>query len=300
MPLRWLIVAQPIVLGRRLPPLYVAAAVMALAIANAYYATWSIIEGLAFGGQTDWRAHTEAGSRILHGVNPYTEYGGYFGLRWSPLISYGFGLLAWLPFWAWAALHVVAAMGFRDWRVSALVLVSWPFILDTIDGGIMTFVALAAWWAYRATRLGTAAFFAFVLLVPRPMMLPLLGWLLWSRPAWRLPFLAMAVVHGFAVVASGWGDEWVSRLLSSGVGPIIDPVNISPSRFIGSSWVPLGLLLAAILTWKRRLGWASLAASPYVLPPYLLMLLLEVKRSGGGAPPDRRSDPAQQGQLPGT
>ena len=273
---------------------------MALAIANAYYATWSIIEGLTFGGQTDWRAHTEAGIRILQGVNPYSEYGGYFGLRWSPIISYAFGLLAWLPFWAWAATHVVAALGFRDWRVSALVLLSWPFILDTIDGGIMIFVALAAWWAFRGSRIGTVAFFAFVLLVPRPMMLPLFLWLLWNRPGWRAPFLALALAHGMAVLASGWGDEWVGRLLSSGVGPVVDPVNISPSRFLGSAWVPLGLILGAWLMWKGRLGWASLAASPYVLPPYLLMLLLEIRPLRPKGASTHRSPPDRQAPPPGT
>lgn len=299
MHLRRMVAGQPVVMGWRLPPLYAAAAVMVLAIANAYYATWSIIEGITFGGQTDWRAHTEAGIRILQGLNPYTEFGGYFGLRWSPIISYAFGLLAWLPFWAWAALHVVAALGFRDWRVSALVLVSWPFILDTIDGGIMIFVALAAWWAYRGSRFGTAAFFAFVLLVPRPMMLPLSIWLLWNRPGLRVPLLAMALVHVMAVLASGWGDEWVGRLLSSGVGPIVDPVNISPSRFLGSTWVPIGLILAAGLMWKGRLGWASLAASPYVLPPYLLMLLLDVRRLRPERESEHRPASDRQVRLPG-
>ena len=38
----------------------------------------------------------------------------------------------------------------------------------------------------------------------------------------------------------------------------------------------IGLPLAAWLTWKGRLGLASLAASPYWLPYYLLMLLLEL------------------------
>lgn len=43
-------------------------------------------------------------------------------------------------------------------------------------------------------------------------------------------------------------------------------------------WVPIGLALAAWLTWKGRLGYASLAASPYWLPYYLLFALLELVR----------------------
>jgi len=47
---------------------------------------------------------------------------------------------------------------------------------------------------------------------------------------------------------------------------------------MGSLWVPIGLVLAAWLTWRGRLGFASLAASPYWLPYYLFMPFLELRR----------------------
>jgi hypothetical protein len=52
--------------------------------------------------------------------------------------------------------------------------------------------------------------------------------------------------------------------------------NLGPSALIGWAWVPIGLALGAWLTWKGRLGLASLAVSPYVLPYYLVMILLEL------------------------
>src|SRR3546814_11384381 len=83
-------------------------------------------------------------------------------------------------------------------------------------------------------------------------MLPLLGWILWRRRDTRPLFAGMFVVHLAAVLATGWGDEWLARLLESGVGPIVDPVNIGPYRFIGSIWIQIGLALAVFLSWKDR------------------------------------------------
>ena len=107
-------------------------------------------------------------------------------------------------------------------------------------------------------------------------MLPPAVWLLWKRPEWRIPFVAVAAVQVVAVVATGWGSEWLGAMLAAS-GDVGIPSNIAPSRFIGTlPWMAVGLPLAAWLTWKGRLGLASLAASPYWLPYYLLMLLLEL------------------------
>jgi hypothetical protein len=54
-------------------------------------------------------------------------------------------------------------------------------------------------------------------------------------------------------------------------------MNLAPSHWIGVAWVPIGIALAAFFTWKGRLGLACLAASPYVLPYYLLMGFLELR-----------------------
>jgi hypothetical protein len=104
-------------------------------------------------------------------------------------------------------------------------------------------------------------------------MLPLLVWILWKRPEWRLPSIGIAVGLLLASLATGQGGEWLVSLLHTGQEFGFD---IGPGRIIGLWWVPIGAVLAAILTWKGRLGWASLAASPYWLGYYLLMGLLEL------------------------
>lgn len=67
------------------------------------------------------------------------------------------------------------------------------------------------------------------------------------------------------------------------VSVIVHPPSTAPS-FLAVAWVPIGLALGAWLTWKGRLGLASLAVSPYVLPYYLVMALLEL------VPQDRKVD----------
>lgn len=104
--------------------------------------------------------------------------------------------------------------------------------------------------------------------------MPLLLWILWTNPRWRIAFLALVAVHAVAAVATGWGDEWIARLATSGsdVGNVF---NISPSRLVGPWWLAIGIPLGALLLRAGRIGWSCLAVSPYILPPYLLILLLE-------------------------
>lgn len=93
-------------------------------------------------------------------------------------------------------------------------------------------------------------------IVPRPLMIPVAAWLLWTRP-----------------VAAG--------------GDVAIPSNVGPSRFIGIPWLLVGVPLAAWLTLRGRLGVAALAASRYWLPYYLLFPIVEL----GGPAGRRRVDP---------
>jgi hypothetical protein len=138
----------------------------------------------------------------------------------------------------------------------------------------MIFVAVTAVLAIRGNAPATALFLALTVLVPRPLMLPLAVWLLCHRPAWRVPFVAFFVVHAAVVVVSGYGFAWIAALFT--VGPeLTSDFNFGPSAFIGVLWIPIGVVLAAWLTARGRLGLASLSISPYWLPYYFLMLLLE-------------------------
>jgi hypothetical protein len=115
-------------------------------------------------------------------------------------------------------------------------------------------------------------------------MLPLAAWLLWHRMAWRVPFALFLIGHTLVVFVSGYGSGWVAALLT--VAPeLTSEFNLGPSALIGLLWVPIGAVLAVWLTARGRLGAASMAASPYWLPYYYLMLLLEQGRPLSGRRP---------------
>ena len=194
-----------------------------------------------------------------------------YSYRYSPLFALAFP--EWLGLWGWRALHL-AVLFLLPWRLALLTLVFAPFWYDVLHGNVMTFVLVAGWHALHGSRLGTAAYFALLVLVPRPLMLPLAAWIVWHRREWRIPAIGFALVGVLTLLWPGYLDA----LLRSGMA---STDNIGPSALIGAWWIPLGLALGAWLTWRGRLGLAGLAVSPYVLPYYLLTLGWEVSRSPG-------------------
>lgn len=222
------------------------------------------------GSSGDWYYFT-----LVDPVRPYA-FESFF--RWAPISAWAWHLLV-LPLgWqVWAVLHV-AVLGFlRDWRLIGAVLFSWPFWEDALNGNVITFIAVAAWMALRGNRTGIAVFVVLAAVMPRPLMLPVLAWLVWHHTSarWWLAGSILAVVG--SSLALGQFDEWLARLAMSGVAEIASPYNIGPSAFIGAWWVPLGLALGVFLTLRGRLGLASLAVSPYWLAYYFVMLLLEAR-----------------------
>jgi hypothetical protein len=253
---------------------------------NLYLAARSI--GLILDGTeaVDWVQYVEAAGR-LDGNDLYAVTDRY-AYRYSPLLAAVFGLLAPLGTIAWQGLHLVAAVALPSWPLRIAALLSWPFWYDVQTGNVMIFILLAAAWALKSSRLATGAYFILAILIPRPLMLPVAAWLLWKRPEWRLPFAVAFLAHAVAVLSIGWGPEWIGTIVAAGRDADL-PSNVGPSRFIGTlPWVAIGLPLAAWLTWRGRVGLASIAASPYWLPYYLLMPLLElVRRRGSTEPPNR-------------
>jgi hypothetical protein len=236
---------------------------------------------LPAGEAADWSSFVEAGRRIESGGSVYAVEADY-AFRYSPLLAYLFAVLAPIGVLAWRLLHVVAlgamvATDRRLWPVAVLALVSWPFWFDVEAGNLITFVLVTGALALRGNPLGIGAFLTLSLLVPRPLMLPLLGWILWRHPNWRLPFAGMAVAVGMLTLLTGLAGTWLVALLAS-TDEIASVLNFGPSRLIGLAWIPVGLAAAAVLTWRGRLGLASLAASPYWFPYYFLVLVWEAAR----------------------
>jgi hypothetical protein len=262
-----------IIAGRPLPihrALVGALLVLALAANMVGLATIVIDHRRAF----DWEIYLEAARRYPLGTL-YDWKDPYF-YRYAPQLAPIFGLLPALGLVAWRIAHFVALAVLPSRRLALILLVSYPFWFDVNTGNLMVFVLLAAAWAYRGNAVATGVYLALCVLVPRPIMVPLLAWILWQRPAWRLPFAGMVAVALLTALPTGYLSSWIGSLPRSGLGEIANDFNLSPSRFLGAAWLFIGVPLAAWLTIRGRLGWATMAVSPYLLPYYVQMLGLEL------------------------
>lgn len=257
---------------RGLPSLPFAAPLVALAAFSAYSiipVTEAVLTGYY---AVDWENFIEAAARLDEGRLYEVEYPYFF--RWSPVAAWLLGIVTLAPLWAWQVLHVAVLPLLRSWWLVVACLITYPLWFDIQTGNIMIFVAVAGFWALRGNPLSTALFLGLTALVPRPLMLPLAIWILWSRPAWRRPFGLFLIGHIAVVAATGYLEAWIGSLFTV-ASELTSDFNYGPSRFMGVLWVPIGALLAAWLLTRRRLGLASLAVSPYWLPYYFLMLILE-------------------------
>ena len=251
--------------------------VMILAVVNAVLLPRSLEVIIAGGPAVDWQQFVESGQRVFDGG--LYEQSGSYGFRWSPVSAYVFAVIGDIGPSAWRALHVIAALALPTWPMRLVTLAAWPFWSDVETGNVMTFILLAAAWALRGNAIGIGSFFTFTLLMPRPLMLPIAAWLLWKRPSWRVPIVGAAVAYFLLVLATGWGADWIALLVTLG-NPSGGGNDLGPGRYLGAYWLLVGIPLAAWLTLRSRLGWASLAvAYPYVLGYYPLMLVLEVPKT---------------------
>lgn len=244
---------------------------------------WNLI---AAGSITfDWDVYVEAGRRVWAGSADLYEQNADYGFRHSPFFAYLVSLFAWIGSAGIRLVTVAAALAMPTWPMRILALASWPFAMDLQHGALLTVIVCIAAWALRGSRVAGLAFIVLTLLSPRVLMVPIVAYLLWKQPWLRVPAIAMAVVHSLAVLATGYADDWIVTLLTVGTDQTGTLLNLSPSRFIGGWWLVLGVPLGILLTIRGRVGFAALAASPYVLPHYLLLLLLELR----DRPPIRRS-----------
>lgn len=253
------------------PAIVLASFSLAMAINN-------VVAMLRGSDPIDWFAYWQASIRVHEGGLYEDSDAGYYHYRYSPVLAYGTGFLGTIGIWGWRALHVVAALALPTWGMRIVTLLSWPFWFDVSAGNVMMFVALAAVWAQRGSRIGVLAFLVLALLIPRPLMVPLVVWILWRQPQWRIPFAVLFGAHAIAVIASGWADEWAMRLLAAGPEELTSEFNYAPSRLIGNLWLIAAAPAAVWLTGKGWIGAASVMAAPYWLPYYWLMLLLDWDR----------------------
>jgi hypothetical protein len=260
---------------RNLPSLPIAALILTLALANVWFTSWTIAELIAYPTPVDWILFTTAADRIRQGVDPFAFNVANESFRWSPVAAWLFVPVSWMGSLAWRLLHPMALL-LLPRRVAIIALLSWPFWFDLATGNIMTFIFVLSFLALRGNRPAGIAILALALLVPRPLMVPLVAWLLWRhRDLWPWG-IGLFVAHAAVVLLTGWTDAWFVRLLETGGPQIGIPFDVGPARFIGVLWMPIGAALAVVLLLFRRVGWACLVANPYWLPYYLFMPMLEL------------------------
>jgi hypothetical protein len=205
---------------------------------------------------------------------------------WSPVAGWIMQVVAEIGVWPWAAVQVGVLFLLRDWRLIALVAVSWGFMDQIASGNTMVFVFVAGVLAFRGSRPAAVVYLALLFLMPRPLQIPLAVWLIWKMPEIRWPALIVFVVHAAVVLASGMAGDWFANM----AGHVSPLGNYGPSELIGTApWLAIGLPLGVWLTWRGHVGWAGLAMSPYWLAGYLIWPLIELRPAS--------PSPSQRGVL---
>lgn len=230
----------------------------------------------------DWRdnADWELWARLPpfgSGISPYLAEYGY---RYFPLAGWVIQPFVALVGPIGMILIHFAVLLTLSRRLGLIVAISFPFWFDLMWGHTFTLVFVAAFWAIRANKIGIFAFVALTLLMPRPVQFPLMAWLLWRHEWLRLPFLAFFGAHGAIVLATGFGADWITRLLETSTNEMAYAYNVGPTRFFGFAWYIVGIPLALWL-WRRHPAWAGLALAPYVLGQYWLFLVADRTAFGG-------------------
>lgn len=176
------------------------------------------LAGFGVGGAGyDWAIYREAGRRVIEG-GLYT-WEGQYAWSYSPLLAYAFALIAPIGFLGWSILHGAALLALRPRSLAVLSVLLWPFWVDVYNGNTMVFVFVAAAGAVRREKVATFAFLLFCLLMPRPLMLPMLIWIGWRQPGWRLPFILMLMANAVGIALLGYGGAWLHALVSVGPEP---------------------------------------------------------------------------------
>lgn len=209
-------------------------------------------------------------------VDPADAYSnGWYKWSYPMAVLWAYGIAP-LGYGLWTALHV-AAVATLPRQVAVVVLLTFPFWLDVGSGNVMAFCFVLAWHALDGKRWAVVGFCIAACFMPRPLMLPVLAYLFLRRTDARVAFAwgtAVVVVTGLATAQL---DDWLRNLAGAPAHEVSAVWDFGPSRFLGYAWAPIGLVLGVYLTWKGRLGLASLAISPYLIHYYLMFGLLELR-----------------------
>ena len=265
----------------------------ALAVVLAVNVVWVavILTGLTDRG-ADWELIAEAGIRLLQGENPYLAGDVEGAYRYSPLYALIGGISEPLGPWPWRAISA-ASLLLLPWRVALIGAISFPFWYDLHVVNITTAMAVLAVLSLRGRSWAQVAYLIVATLIPRPLMLPVGIWIVWHRRAWWPWLLLGLAAYVAANWMTGWLDEWIDILRSVSAG-LEGKTFLGWQRWLGEWWWAVALPLAAMLSWRGRLGLASVAISPHIVPYYWIFVLLDIP----GARPAGRVSTSQRAAAP--
>jgi hypothetical protein len=241
-------------------------------------------------GSVDWQLWTQVPG-FGSGISPFTPVAGNgmaSPFRYSPVAIWVIQPIAVATGAVGFALLQFASLLALPRTIGLIVAVSFPFWFDVLWGNPFTFVFVAAFLALRGNRVAIIGFIVLTLLMPRPIQVPLLVWLLWREPWVRLPFAGIFLAHAGLVLWSGYTVDWVRSLMDASGFEATQAYNFGPTRFVGYAWFVVGVPLAVYL-FRRHPGWAGLAISPYVFGQYWLMVLVDPQMASD----DNADRPAQ-------
>ena len=179
-----------------------------------------------------------------------------------------------LGYWPWFALHFAGLWLLRfSPLLVGLTLVSWGFWVDATQGNMVAFAFVAGALALRGSRVAALVSVALACLVPRPLVIPLVVWLVWTRPDIRWP--ALAIVLGLTGLAAGSGQlmAWIDAIAGF---QHPGALRLSPTFLFGAWWFVVAIPAAAWLTRRGQVGLAGLLVTPYVLPQYFLVVMWDL------------------------
>lgn len=245
----------------------------ALALAFAVNLVWVAVIAASFGVAADWDLVAEAGVRILRGDDPYLAGDVEGAYRYSPLYALIGGITEPLGPWPWRIMSM-ASLLLLPRRLALIAAVSFPFWFDLRAGNITTVMAVLAVLSVQGRGWAQVGYFAITVLIPRPLMVPVALWIVWQRRRWWPWLLAAFAMYAAATWATGWLEEWLVVLGRVSAG-LEGKTFLGWQRWLGAWWWAAAVPLAVMLMWRGRLGLASIAISPHIVPYYGLFLLLE-------------------------
>jgi hypothetical protein len=248
--------------------------------------------------------YQQAADRAIHDPASLYIWSSSYTFRYTPLGALFFapliGLAPLAAAWSWTVLKVgvlavVAAWLSRPWSgsdrwvVAAAVMTFPPVVHDLVIGNVSTLtllvlVATARWQDAR----GGVAIGLLTVLMPKPHLIPVLGYLAFRQPrqfAAAMVTVAAGLVAGLAIFGA---DPWIAY-----VGTLREPLertftaNVGWSALLGPAGVVVGVVTAAVtFVVGVRIGGcrgygmsiiAGIVAGPYTFIHYLAGTLVAVE-----------------------